>query len=158
MSYVILTATLLAALGPLGIAFYQHRERAREARLKAEETVLNEIRVILIDLTDAVWDILNVKPLDHQKVRALDLDRMQRRLASIVDGRCPDALREPLRTVTAAVDALQSIRVPSDEEVIDDAISPSALGALAVRQFKAAAELHRAITAMWNIIDNEHGA
>lgn len=156
MNDAIFTVSLLAVLVPLGIAFYQHREHEREARRKAEETVLNEIRVTLIDLAAAMWKIRKEGPLDHQNVGALDLDRMQWRLEGIVDGRCADVLREPLCTVIALVDTLRNITVPSDTEVIADAISPSALGALAVKQYQTAVDVLQAISAVWDIINTEH--
>lgn len=145
--------------------------QARRASRESWELEFTETQAILNKVEDFESEVRNQGPLNRDAVDRAELSKIQWRLENACR-RVPAALRDPLNEVAAAIAKLRSITVPSDADVVqayaetltrtpacDPApkFLPSAIGATAVQQYRAAVDLHEAIGTAWRIIYTERG-
>lgn len=126
--------------------------------------MLHELQKLLIKVGPTEPEVRELGPLDHDTMDSAELGRIQRQLENISRG-CPAVLRDPIRTVAAAIARFRSVSILSDDEVVRlyiEALShtpprqlapeimPRALGAKAIEQYLAAAALDQAVGAVWD--------
>jgi hypothetical protein len=190
MNYAFLSVDTLALIVSVCISVWQHRvlrdyrkadkesaaklaeqeqlRQSRRDRRDSWESVFRETDEILKNLEDIESEV-RAQPADHVFIGRVELGRAQRHLENI-SGRCPEALRDQLCAVAAAVARLRGVVVLADAEVIaryteilgssgevPPEILADALGAKAVEQYRAAVALHEAIDAAWKAIATERG-
>jgi hypothetical protein len=149
------------------------QERIKQERRDRQDSwqpEFNEIRQLLVLLEEIESEVRELGPLDRDAIEQTDLGHTQRRIESVAR-RCPEALRDPLLAAARAVGELRSIALLPDTDVVNDykalnrtspaslaaAILPSAIGANAVAQYRAAVALQDAVQAVWSKLRTERG-
>ena len=146
-------------------------KQVRRDRRDSWQSESNEIRDLLVSLEEIESEVRELGPLDRGAIENADLGHTQRRLDSVAR-RCPEALRDPLLVAASAVGELRNITLLSDTDVVNDyrqarnstrpaslaaEILPSAVGANAVAQYRAAVALQNAVQVVWNTLRTERG-
>lgn len=148
------------------------RMQARRAAQEQIKPFCGELRVILRVLEDSESEAREQGPLTHDRMNASQLRTLQRRLKNNSEN-LPDRaqdLRNAVQELSAAVGNFCDIEVPTDGEVTDEyakdvadvsagqpspLIRATALGAMVIAQYRAAADVHDVIRKVRKAIDAE---
>jgi len=142
-------------------------ERSHQTTTRTFELAITDTEVFLNHVAEIDTKIRHNGPVTDEFISGADLLGVQGQLENLSD-RCPP-LCDPLQAVMVAVRKLDSVHFPSDEEVskayANALTGPSptvpmqflahAIGAVAIKQYAAATELHRAIVSAWEAIHRQ---